>query len=199
MIWSEAVNSRADLMPKFTDLLENRSVDLQNLNEFAAQRLSKESLGKLAAAFKKAHGENALPVESLSESADLEHLGMKGVVVTSAFRKVLELELGTAAQNKSKIREKVDKVFSWHDLSSLERTNLLDAIALVNDVEAFTIDSVDVCRFRDAKIFGLFVGGRVQINKELLADASATLETLVHEVAHKVGGGDGDKEHVHNL
>lgn len=199
MIWAEAVSARPDLFPEYMKMLEAHSGDLANMSEYAAGQVSSEILGKAVEAFKTRHGDNALPVQSLAESAEIQHLGMVGVVTPPALRKVLERELGNVQQNKVKLSQQVQEKFGWHQLSAEERGNLVEAVVLVNRVEPITLEGIDVCSFRDPKLFGLFVGGSVQLSKGVLSSPSETLATLVHEVAHKAGGNDGEKQHVENI
>ena len=74
---------------------------------------------------------------------------------------------------------------------------------MVNGVETVSINDLDVVDFRDEKISGMFRtdlnGSRILIAKKVLINRDNTLETLVHEVAHKVGGGDGEHSHVTNI
>lgn len=41
--------------------------------------------------------------------------------------------------------------------------------------------------------------GRIELAKGVLADRKETLAVLVHETAHKLGGGDGEIEHVRHI
>ena len=82
-------------------------------------------------------------------------------------------------------------------MTPAEKANLEEAIALVNAVEKVTLEDIEVCDFRDPKLGGLFTPetSMVSLAKDRLMDPDETLLTLVHEVAHRVGG-DGEKNHV---
>jgi hypothetical protein len=68
-----------------------------------------------------------------------------------------------------------------------------------SNVTTCKLDEVDIVDFRDPKINGLFKDGRTQIAKKRLSDRSETLRILVHEIAHRMGGNDGEKSHVSNI
>jgi len=199
-IWMAALEREPALASDYMRLLESQAKDVDGMSgAYRASQISNESQGRLVDLFKAKHGPNALPVQSLAESADIEHLGMQGVVVSAALRVVLERSLGTAEQNALKLRKQPLESFGWHQLSEEERTNLTSAIELVNAQEPLTIADVDVRSFRDEAFEGFFRDGRVLLAKKVLADRSKTLLVLVHETAHKAGGADGDKAHVANL
>lgn len=199
-IWNEVLNDRPDLTGEYATLLREGAEDLKGLDgDYMAARVPQKARQRMVTEFKKEYGENALPVPSLAVSADLEHLGMRGVVVPPALRLVLEAELGTVEANKLKLREQPMKSYSWFELSLDERKNLLAAGHLVNAVEPIELGEIDIHDFRDANFLGFYKDKRVLLAKKILCDRQKTLETLVHEVAHKAGGNDGDKSHVANI
>jgi hypothetical protein len=198
-IWRTALATRPDLLKPFVGMLETQAADVAGINQFNATYLSDAAKAAVAESFVKRHGDKALPVSGLAESAEVEHLGRKGVICPEPLRLVLEQTLGTVAENKAKLANEVVKKYSWHELSTAEKAHLARAIDLVNRVEPITLLDVDVADFRDAKLRGLFDGGRVLLAKHILADRSMSLRVLVHEVAHKAGGGDGEKDHVSNI
>jgi hypothetical protein len=197
-IWREALVRRPDLIGDFGKLLDRQAADIDGIDTWSAGNLPVEARKALAADFVERHGEGSLPVGSLSESQDVEHLGKKGIVCPKPLKSVLETVLGTVETNKIKLAEETLKLYGWHELDEIEKGNLTSAISLVNMIEPVKLDDVDVADFRDPKLMGLYKGGRVQIAKKHLSNRSKTLETLVHEIAHRVGG-DGEKGHVANI
>lgn len=199
-IWREALVRRPDLIPDFGKLLEREAADVEGIATYDATYLSEETKQQLAGEFQKRHGEGALPVATLGDSQDVEHLGKKGVVVPKGLRLVLEQKLGSVETNKARLREEATTRYGWHDLSSDEKANLERALFLVNGVSPVTINDIDIVDFRDPLIQGMFQSpaGRVMLAKKVTQDRNVTLEVMVHEVAHRTGG-DGEKGHVANI
>lgn len=198
-VWRDALARRPDLVEGFGKLLDQEAADVEGIDDWNAGYLPEAAQAAIVSTFQARHGADALPVPSLSESAEIEHLGKVGVVTSKALRSVLEKKLGNVTINKMKLREEQVHSYSWHDLGSEEKGHLQAAIALIMQVEPVTLADVDVTDFRDEKIRGMFKNGRVQLAKKILADRDLTLRVLVHEVAHKAGGGDGEKSHVANI
>lgn len=198
-IWTEATANRPELFGGLTKLLNDNAADVAGISEWNAEYLSEEAKSYVAKEFEKVHGSEAIPVASLAESQDVEHLGKKGVVVSKSLRHVLEQTLGTATQNKERLAKETEKLYGWHELSTVEKANLERALFLVAASEKLSISDVDVVDFRDPKLLGLFKEGRIELRKEILTDRDRVLRVLVHEAAHMAGGGDGEKDHVSNI
>lgn len=201
-IWNDAISQRPKLADTFVEMLEKGAADVQGVDEFGATYLPDAVKEVAAKKFQKAYGPDALPVASLEQSQQVEHFGKKGVVCSSKpLRAVLEQKLGSAAQNGERLAKETTKLYGWHELASEEKHNLERALFLIGAEERVGLSDVDVADFRDSKIRGLFFGdsGRIQIAKSVLANRDATLRVLVHEAAHKAGGGDGEKDHVSNI
>jgi len=198
-VWREALNRRPDLVEDFGKLLDREAADVEGIDDYNASFLPEAAKAALVATFQIRHGDDALPVPTLAESAEIEHLGKKGIVTPKALRSILEGKLGNTQANKTKLREETIQTYGWHDLDATEKGHLQAAIGLVNQSEPISLDLVDVVDFRDEKIRGMFKDGRVQLAKKILADRDLALRVMVHEVAHKAGGGDGEKSHVANI
>ena len=197
-LWQEAMGQRPDLFSKFSDMLDNQASDLEGVDEYGATYLPQNIREKVAQTFKDRHGETAVPVATLSESAEIGHLGKFGVVVNKSLSAVLQSIMGTTEEVKENLRKESTKLFSWGEFTASEQANLMRAIALVNDAGVpVSLDDVDVTVFRDTKIQGMCTNGRILIAKPLLTGLQVLLLTLVHELAHKTtGAGDGTKQHV---
>ena len=200
-VWREALSRRPDLIEDFGKLLDREAADVEGLDDFHAGYLPDAAKKALVKTFKARHGEDALPVPSLADSADVAHLGKVGIVTPKALRAILEKELGTAQDNKAKLKEEVIRTYGWHELDAIEQGHLQAALVLVAQVDPITMADIDVVAFRDEKIQGMFKGvdGRVLLSKAVLVDRDVTIKVVVHEVAHKAGGGDGDHRHVQNI
>lgn len=195
MIWQEAMARRPDLAAKFNYLLVNQREDVAGIDEYSASSLPAEAAKYVADQFTGQFGEDALPVATLSESAEVEHLGKKGIIVHKGLKSVLSTVLGSTEVCKEKLREETLKCYGWHDLTAEERQSLTGGIELINLATDLSLDDVDVVDFRDEKIQGLFKDGRIQVARKHLGDPDLTLEILVHETAHR-GGSDGSIGHV---
>ncbi len=200
IIWREALAKRPDLVEGFTRMLDQEAPDLDGVDNWAASYLPQKAKEAVVLQFRARHGENAVPVASLADSKDIEHLGKQGIVAPKALKAVLENILGTTDAIKENLRNESVKVYSWGELAADERDNLEWAIATVNTITPVTLDKVDISDFRDQKIRGLFKDGRVVLAHNILSDRIKTLRVLVHEVAHDVSNGDdGDKSHISSV
>jgi len=195
-IWNAASLQRKDLVSKYLDALFNDSADVADINNGNVMYVPDEVRDQAVARFKERHGEDAVPVDNMADSKDVEHLGKKGVlVINKPLKAVLQSILGTTEKIKAELANEVVTYYGWGELSDEERTNMESAIDLVSVVEKISLNDVDVVDFRSANIVGMFKGGRVLLAKSKLTDANLTLETMVHEVAHNFGG-DGAHDHV---
>ena len=202
-IWREALSKRPDLIKPFSVLLEKGAADVDGMSKWNASDIPSNAVDELTKEFIKLHGQTALPVKTMAESQDLEHLGRKGIVLPEKLIMLLSRNLGTVDDVKNKLKEEVIQRFSWHELTSTERTNLTDACRLVTASLArldknstpVTLDIVDVVKFRDTTFLGMYKDWRIMVAHQHLADREETLATIVHETAHRAGG-DGEHTHV---
>lgn len=199
-IWRESLKRRPDLINGYLSMIEDQAPDA-NLDSYDATQLPQEVKDLAVKSFLDRYGSDAVPVNNVAESLDVEHLGRVGIVVNKHLGAVLMTTFGTPEEQKKRLRNETIKFYNWSDLDSYERDALQGAIALLNDSNVTTckLDEVDIVDFRDEKINGLFKDGRTQIAKKRLSDRSETLRILVHEIAHRMGGNDGEKSHVSNI
>lgn len=196
-----AMNQKEDLFAKFTDMLEVPTLETESLDAYAASYdIPREVAAKVADDFHSKHGADAVPVASLADSKDVEHLGKKGVVVSKPLGAVLARTLGDTLTVKEGLKKEVTKTYGWGELSPLEQSVLTGAIEMVNEVEHLDLTDIDVVDFRSDSLNGQFKedGARVLLAKKILTDADETLRVLVHEIAHRAGG-DGTKTHVQRM
>ncbi len=141
---------------------------------------------------------NAIPVLSLEESADIEHFGVRGIVVTKAQHALLKKTIGDSKAVRERLATEVVKVYSISQLTNAQRTSLYNNLDLMTNALKLTnslLKRVDVVDFRSATLQGMAKDGRILIARKMLDDANESLTVLIHEFAHD-NGSDGDKGHV---
>jgi hypothetical protein len=196
-ILGEAMAKRPDLLSGFIGALERQSADVLGIETTYNTGIPMPVKEAVAADFKSKHGPDAVPVRTLGESKDLDHLGKKGVVVSEALAAVLTGTMPSSETVKAALREETVKRYGWSDLTTDEKRRLEEAVSLINGsgVAKTSLDNIDVADFRSAELLGLFKDGRIILSRGQLADDAKSLSTLVHEVAHTAGD-DGAKDHV---
>lgn len=193
-IWREVIGARPDLLDPFFMLLQDNKADIHGIAD-SANYVGKDVLESAAARFTKQFGKDAIPVATTGESAEVEHLGKRGIVVSKPMGALLAQIIDTKDTLVKKSREDVTRSFSWSDLSEAQKSSLLDAMKLITTVRPeCTLDLVDVVEFR-SDMMGRWKDGRALIACKFLDDRDETLATLVHEFSHKYGG-DGEVDHV---
>lgn len=198
-IFLAAINKREDLFQQFDDLLQDPTTEVESLQDVhTAAGVPEKAIEFVTAKFLERHGANAVPVQTLSESKDIEHLGKKGIMVSKQLGAVLAKKLGDAFTIKSKLSKEETSRYGWSDLSDVEKTILSEAVGLINEVETLGLDNIEVVDFRDEKIMGQLKDGRILLARKHLTDPDETLATLVHEVAHRQGS-DGEMGHVRRI
>lgn len=156
---------------------------------------------EIAKEFVKEHGENAVPVADISQSVEGKHHGIKGVVVSSAVKSVVEKVTGTFESKKAKAAYDVKTRCSADDLSEEELGNLAWATGLLNATEAKDhFERLNVVEFVGTNVLGLWKGDEreILIARGIVSDRKQLISTLVHEAAHWDGSRDGSVEHRDN-
>lgn len=199
-LFRRAVDSNDIPASRVLSLLESESGEAKTLAAHYKYSSEGDSLTqKLATAFREKYGAEAVAVASYGEAKEAEHLAVKAIQMPRAVVDVIAREIGSI--EKIRTTKKMDAVarYAPSDLSVEERENLEWASALLTSVEAwFSLDAVQVVDFRGPELMGLYTTGlsgeRIFIAKRVLACRVKTLETMVHEVAHRYGA-DGDVTH----
>lgn len=195
-----ALNKREELFGQFMEMLENPTTETESLDSYSSYDIKPEIAQKAVDSFLLKHGPDAVPVENLGDSRDMEHLGKKGVVVSKPLGVVLGKVFGTLGEMKAKLQNEAIKTYSWSDLSKEEQSRLVGAIGTINEVEPLSLEDVDVVEFRSATMRGQYnhETKRISLSYGCLSDTDQTLRVLVHEVSHRAGD-DGAKGHVHAI
>lgn len=152
---------------------------------------------KIAALFREKHGDDAVPVASIEQSAQAEHVGIKGVVTPPAIRTIVESTTGTFEDLRKKRSTSARKVFSARDLTHEEMDNLMWALRTFRaGGEELPGDRVNVVEFHGENLLGTYQRSddTVRLARRLLTDRQQLIATLVHEVAHRYGC-DGSADH----
>lgn len=196
-----ALAKREDLFPQFETMLHDPTTEVDSIQDaYSVGNMPDAVMDFVVARFVGRHGVDAVPVQTLSESKDIEHLGKRGIVVSKQLGAVLAKKLGDSLTVKMRLAKEETARYGWSDLSTEERTTLEDAVALINVVESLTLDVIEIVDFRDPRMMGQFKGatGQILLARKHLQDPAETLATLVHETAHR-GGGDGEVDHVRRI
>jgi hypothetical protein len=202
-MYREAIARRPELLgPRVYGMLRDGAEDTKSFHYHARG----EALDSVVASFREEHGEDAVPVASIAEARELEHVGRKGVVVPEPLRETLkELPELNAARVKEGLKNEVVRSVPWSDLSfeeqaiAIQYTTMLDKLAVLNAPVASVLD---IAEYRDDRIEGLYDPntGRISVAHRLLGDPRKFLRALVHEVAHAVSSrGDGAHDHVSTI
>lgn len=191
-------------------LAEGKSGEAESLRSYYDGQgwYTRDDLSKaLAAKFHDTHGVDSVPVTSWSETADVGHHGLRGVVVSSALRAIIECQEGNLEERKNNHGEKPKRTYTVDDLDPDERTNLEWATSLVDKAqksigigglltEILGFSKPVIVDFQSDRLYGCVVGLEVRLARKILTDREETLATLVHEVAHLSPGAlDGTKAH----
>jgi hypothetical protein len=192
------------LAPAVYKMLKAKTDDVQHLEYNSSDDFAES----MAAEFKAEHGEEAIPVEGMAESQQLDHLGAQGVVVSDTLKKVLERKVKSASEVKRELATAAQAEYSWQDLEDEERAILDRLVGLIHEVTADwrgswnlkpLLDRLHVVDFKKPGLEGTCerATGTVKIARRLLADEEDTLIVLVHEEAHALSAAsDGAKQHL---
>lgn len=213
---AETWSLRSNIKHVLSRALESGTVDRKRLYALLGEDSGEESIlgayyeyevgpdslaEELAAEFLEAHGEDAIPVSSTSESMEAEHHGLKGVVVSRALRNIVSLSTGKLAERKTQRALDTKTSYSAGDLDAAEKETLSWAMDLIAQAEPmFDRDKVSVVDFYGETINGTCSSaGDIRLARRRLTNRADTVSTLVHEAAHLGGAQDGSHEHMHAI
>jgi len=221
-VWSEAAVTRPDLFDAYFDM--TCSFDAPN-DVVATDYWNNdiETVKKVAARWLRRHGDNAVPVLSTQESAEVEHYGCKGIVVPKQLRDLIGSTVGTVDRVKERFQKAVEKVYSVNELTCEEIAVYAQAwkllwVALWGRIAKDTVQTeseeeactrlgrrISVVDFKVKTLNGLYTGrgyedadATIQIARHQLNDVATMLGTLIHEFSHDCGY-DGSKNHVASI
>lgn len=164
--------------------------------------LSLDSEKKLAAIFRKQHGEKAVPVSDNNGVRQAEFCGSVGVVVPKAMADALGAVPGLGVKDHVQETE-VETLYGLSELTVEEREKLETACLLVSEARGesgkpyfeITGKDLNVVDFNKESTLGLFQYGKISIARKVLErPLEDVLEVVVHEVLHFIGD-DGTRSH----
>lgn len=207
-IWHLALDQRPDLLASYVDMITkiDAPADITAVSYYTSP--DTDIIEEVTKSFKKQFGDNAVPVLSTAESADVAHFGKKGIVVSSQLAGVLKNTIGDTESIKKQLAKETVKIYSIVELCPTSLENYGRAMELLSAGLEVSIEDlaarVDIVDFRSDTLLGLHCshygyGGNgkasIQIAHKLLKDVASTLSVLTHEFAHDYGY-DGSKSHV---
>lgn len=139
-IWQSALKANPELMaPRVYDMAKNGKTEVKGLHHHIDQRL----VASLRNEFHKEHGEDTVPVTTMSEARELESLGATVAIVDPTLQQLLQKAGPSVSDVKEKLKGKVQKIWLPSKLSALENevcTELIEPItrdyAIVDFVDA---------------------------------------------------------------
>lgn len=157
---------------------------------------------RLAPVWRARYGD-AVAVGSAEEQARARGDGIAAVVVeTEWLRSLLDVAVGSLANRLRDRAQTVVRVVPVTDLTEAEarvwRWCLAEVERAAGVVGMSRCPAQVVEYAAGSTIRGRYVGGRVEVARVCLADVGETMATLVHEVAHQLGG-DGDARHTDGI
>ena len=198
-IWRHAVaakGSNPKTMEAFYNMLSSSREDVSGINQYNVSYFQEAGVvDRVADRFQQEYGNDAVPVANLGESQEMEHLGRRGIVVGEAMRNLVSARTGNVDTLRKNLKEEAIKKYGWADLSPEEQSNLTANVKLIVDSGIpLTMSQVEVVDFRGEEFEGQYVNGQILIAKRHVADLHYSLEIMVHELGHRVGG-DGSLAH----
>ena len=185
------------------ELLERNSDDVRFLHSHL--EAGGDARKSLAKAFIAKHGDGAMAVQSLAESQQLAHFGVKGVVVNEAMASVLSSELGNYSDAAARLRQQPTALYGWGDLTDAEKAVYEDGMKRMAPVAGEHMAekcALKICEFADSTIKGTCClgTGEIHVSRDQLGNVFDLIEVMVHELAHAVSmAGDGHASHIRTI
>lgn len=156
---------------------------------------SAEAKEALASVWRQKHGDS-VPVEDAAKVQRLTHLGIPAIVVPEQMVRALESVFGKYDDIVKAALDEVVNRWTLADLTEAERAAVRWAQVEIAAATGIGIDALacEVVTYKSDKTMGRFVKGQIELSRAILRDRFDTIATLLHEVAHRLGG-DGDARH----
>lgn len=177
------------------DLCDKSAVDVEHI----AHNTDSVVDGMLASIFTQAHGGDAVPCESMSESAKAEHAGVRAIPVSPSLSSIVGRVTGDYRKKANEKAESITQHLGIADLMVIERASLQWAcLAFEQATGINALDRVRIVCFTSPSIEGMHRGRDIFVARHVLQGRVKTLGVLIHEFSHDLGH-DGDKSHVWNI
>lgn len=202
-VFNEVVREKSLSMEELYSLLQSESAEAKTVAEAYAYGMSDRLTQALYAHFLEVHGGNAVPVANAAEAILAEHHGRKGRVVTGNLKVLLEKETGTFETFVRTNENKPARMYQLDELDASERKALDWCMQLVRlalpalEGAALNVNIVDFFGTHTAGSFDTKTH-EVRLARRTLKDPPEALATMVHEVAH-IMGGDGSLSHERTI
>lgn len=181
-----AVNYRGELFDQFAEILENPTLEVDQI-EYAPQTDLPDNLSeKVRAHFAQKHGDDAVPVANLAESRTIEHLGRKPVIVTKPLGTILAKSFGNAEKIQKDLEKEITHTYTWAELTTTERAMLTGAIDQVAEVALLRMEDIAIVAFRNPSLQCQERGGVINLSVQLLRGADAAYESLLTVIIREV-------------
>ncbi len=180
-IWNEASRELPEVKSQFVKALFNQDGDTAAITEHSAQYVDRELAKAAAEHFREEHDEDAVPVTSEQQAQDMAALGKKPVMVPRNVAAVLNVALGSPAEQKQKLLGEAVRTYRPSELLGPQTVTLMLACQTLQEFGVdIADDRIDVCDFRSADIRGQVQGDRLLVASRLLTDQFEVMQVIVH-------------------
>ena len=195
-VYLSALSSNSELFTQLDQMLENQAPELQSIDPYnVSYAVTTQVVDYVAQRFIEVHGLDAVPVSNTAEAQEVEHLGVRGVVVNRQQAAILQRKLGDLHVIKSRLANEAVANFTWDDLTEEEKRNLSYATCLLDPILGSLVTQVRLVNFRSQHLLGQCKNNQVTLARKVLSDPDETLRVLIHETAYKHCK-DGTKTHL---
>ena len=137
---------------------------------------------KVTEHFRKLNGDesNVVAVDSMQDSINVQHFGLKGVVVAKPIKRLVEQKEGKLEDKRQQKALDIKQRYGAESLSQEEVTNFSWAVDLLHRIQIdHPISVVDFC---GVSVLGTFKEGEISISKNILLDRKELIATVIHEL-----------------
>lgn len=199
--WVYLANNSEGMFSRFETMLKKNSPDVQDLKW--TWNVGSGLIERLHQSFIKSFGDNAIPVLSHDQVNEANMAGKTAFIFGEAYVNLIQDRTGTIVDVRQDLKNQVKERFEVDDLDEVEGKNLFKAWQLLTSCGSSGLPELRVVEFNSETIVGLYSrrseGSWISLSRTLLKDFGLTLEALVHEYAHSLGGTDGSMEHISNI
>jgi hypothetical protein len=183
--WEFASYDNHEISEEVFDMLFMESNDVVGFKHAYTSSSFKD---KMCDIFVDNNGRGAFPVESQDEADNISHIGMRGVIVPSTLRSILNQKFDLS--KKESQGKRIRREYKEEELSELARKNLSWVRSLILKIDKKLFDFIDpwikVVDFYDNRILGRFslVDKSIFVSGNAVTDKKKLLNVMVEEMAH---------------